>query len=76
MPDQNPATTNARYRITHADGQIEVPINQSKYEHVWVSLGTYRFEPGHGSVRLSDLTGESSRDIKISFDAMRWVKVE
>ena len=76
VPDQNPATTNARYRITHADGQIEVPINQSKFEHVWVSLGTYRFEPGLGSVRLSDLTGESSRDIKISFDAMRWVKVE
>jgi hypothetical protein len=75
VPDQNPATTNARYRITHADGQIEVPVNQSKYEHGWVSLGAYRFEPGHGSVRLSDLTGESSRDIKISFDAMRWVKV-
>lgn len=75
IPDQNPATTNARYRITHADGQAEISINQSKNDNTWVSLGVYRFEPGRGSVRLSDLTGESSRDLKIAFDAMRWTKV-
>lgn len=75
VPDQNPATTNARYRITHADGQAEISINQSKNDNTWVSLGVYRFEPGRGSVRLSDLTGESSRDLKIAFDAMRWTKV-
>jgi hypothetical protein len=75
IPDQNPATTNARYRVSHADGQTEVPVNQSKQDHTWVSLGVYRFEPGRGSVRLSDLTGETSRDIRIAFDAMRWTRV-
>ncbi|MBI1879882.1 MAG: peptidoglycan DD-metalloendopeptidase family protein [Chloroflexi bacterium] len=75
VPDQQPATSNARYRITHADGQADVPVNQSKFHHAWVSLGAYRFEPGRGSVRLSDLTGESGQNIKIAFDAMRWVKV-
>jgi murein DD-endopeptidase MepM/ murein hydrolase activator NlpD len=75
VPDQSPATTNARYRITHADGQAEVPVNQGKYHYAWVSLGTYRFEPGRGSVRLSDVTGESGQNVRIAYDAMRWVKV-
>lgn len=75
IPDQNPPTSNARYRIIHADGQAEIAINQGKFDNQWVNLGTYRFEPGRGSVRLSDLTGETSPDIRIAFDAMRWVLV-
>lgn len=75
VPDQSPATSNARYRITHADGQSEVAVNQSKSKYAWVSLGAYRFEAGRGSVRLSDVTGESGQNIKIAYDAMRWVKV-
>ncbi len=75
IPDQNPPTGNARYRITHADGQAEIAINQGKFDSQWVSLGTFRFEPGRSSVRLSDLTGETSRDLRIAFDAMRWVLV-
>lgn len=75
IPDQNPPTTNARYRIVHAEGQAEIAVNQGQYDNQWVSLGTFRFEPGRGSVRLNDFTGESSRDLKIAFDAMRWTKV-
>ncbi len=75
IPNQSATTTNARYQVIHLDGQAVVAVNQSKYNNEWVSLGAYRFEPGRGYVRLSDLTGETNRQIMIGFDAVRWVKV-
>ena len=79
IPENYATTTNARYRIVHANGQDEVAVNQSKYFNNWVLLGTYPFNPGQGYVRLSDLTGEQphqSDTSMIGFDAVCWTEVK
>lgn len=75
IPERHASTTSARYQVNHADGRAEVRINQSAYSNQWVNLGIYRFEPGEGYLRLSDVTGEKKRGIMVGFDAVRWVKV-
>jgi hypothetical protein len=75
IPDQYATTRQARYRVVHADGQSEVTINQDSISNKWVRLGSFRFVPGQGSLRLSDVTGESQQGVMIAFDAVRWVKV-
>lgn len=75
IPDQHATTRQARYLVVHADGQTEVTINQNNISNQWTRLGTFRFAPGQGSLRLSDVTGESQQGIMIAFDAARWVKV-
>lgn len=74
IPEQYATTAQARYRIIHAEGRAEVVINQNNFHNEWVRLGAYRFEPGKGYLRLSDVTGERRRGIMVGFDAARWVK--
>ncbi len=78
IPESHASTTIARYRIVHADGQIDVGINQGQYQHQWAYLGTYRFNPEGGYVRLSDFTGERAYDtpLMVGFDAVTWVKAD
>lgn len=75
IPDQHATTGSARYRVVHADGQTEVAINQNRIANQWVRLGVFRFAPGQGYLRLSDVTGESQPGVMLAFDAARWVKV-
>jgi hypothetical protein len=75
IPGEHATTTRARYRIVHADGRAEVTVNQNDYHNEWVRLGVYPFKPGHGGLRLSDVTGERRRGIMVGFDAARWVQV-
>jgi hypothetical protein len=77
IPESHATTTNARYRVIHADGQTEVAVNQSKYFNDWVLLGTFPFEKGQGYVRLSDVTGEQTQGNppRVGFDAVCWTEV-
>jgi murein DD-endopeptidase MepM/ murein hydrolase activator NlpD len=77
IPHQNATTTFARYKIVHLDGQTEVPVNQAGHRSQWVDLGTYRFAPGQGYVRLTNSTGELAQGTPpaVGFDAMCWTKI-
>jgi hypothetical protein len=76
VPEQYATTKQARYKIVHADGQAQVVVDQSAYHNQWVRLGVYRFAPGRGYLRLSDVTGERRRGIMVGFDAARWAKAD
>ncbi len=69
----NPATTSARYRISHAGATTEVTLDQRSASGQWASLGTYYFG-GAGNevpqVFLSDLTGD--RGMAVRYDAIAW----
>ncbi len=77
IPGNYATTTKARYKIDYAVGETEIAVDQSKYSNDWVLLGAYHFEPGHGYVRLSDVTGERSQDLPpiVAFDAICWTRV-
>jgi hypothetical protein len=69
----NPATTSARYRISHAGATTEVTLDQRSASGQWASLGTYYFGgPGNEvpQVFLSDLTGD--RGMAVRYDAIAW----
>lgn len=76
VPEQHTTTTYARYTVVHADGRIEVAINQSGNKHSWVLLGTFPFKEKGGYVRLTDVTGELSETtpFMIGFDAICWTR--
>ncbi len=65
-----PATTAARYTITHRDGSETVVVNQAQ-ETAWVLLGEFSFAAGEeGFVALNDVAGDAGR--VIWFDDVRW----
>ena len=73
IPAQYGTTTSARYLISHLDGKILIGLDQSKYVNKWAYLGTYRFAPGRGYVRLTDVTGERGQPrTTVAFDALAW----
>jgi hypothetical protein len=76
VPANNATTSYARYRIVHLDGQIEVAVNQVGNRNQWVHLGTYRFGPGQGHVRLNNVTGEMTQGapLMVGFDAICWYR--
>jgi hypothetical protein len=76
IPENYASTTYARYKIVHADGQTEAPVNQAGNINQWVLLGNYRFEAKGGYVRLSDLTGEliDGSPRMVGFDAVCWTR--
>ncbi len=78
IPAKNANTSYARYTVVHLDGETEVPINQGGHRNQWINLGTYRFGPGQGYLRLSNLTGEMvpGAPLKIGFDAVCWAKAD
>ena len=73
IPVNHGTTTGARYTVVHLDGQITLALDQSKFQHKWAYLGTYRFGPGRGYLRLTDVTGEPGlRPTMVAFDAACW----
>lgn len=73
IPSNHATTKIAHYTVYHMDGEITLGLDQSKYNHQWAYLGTYRFGPGRGYLRLSDYTGEQGlRPTEIAFDAACW----
>jgi len=75
---KNLSTTYARYKVVYRGGQAEIPVNQAGNGNQWVNLGTYRFAPGQGYVRLTDATGElaQNKPPTIGFDAICWTKAD
>lgn len=78
VPDDHATTTEAQYHIHGIVGrgtELLVRFNQSRYRNQWVPLVVYDFKEGieGGRVNLTDLTGESNREI--AFSAFRWRRV-
>jgi hypothetical protein len=73
IPRNYATTANARYLVTHRNGQDTVVVNQNLYYDQWIVLGAFTFEDGSaGRVSLGDNTGESVGQQYIGFDATRW----
>jgi hypothetical protein len=73
IPSNYATTANARYLVTHRNGQNTVVVNQYLYSDQWVALGAFTFEGGSASrVSLGDNTGEPLGQQHIGFDAIRW----
>lgn len=69
-----PATTSARYRISHDGALTEVIVNQQTSAGTWTSLGTFHFAGetnAQPQVELSDITNDE--DFAVRFDALAWV---
>ncbi len=78
VPSRHATTRQARYHIHGVSGaasELLVKLDQSIYNNQWVPLVAYEFtgEQGSGRVNLTDLTGESGREI--AFTAIRWRQV-
>jgi hypothetical protein len=78
IPARNASTTYAQYEIVHLDGKTIIPVNQGGNPGKWEILGTFRFAPGRGYVRLTNVTREMSQGSRhqIAFDAVCWTKVK
>ena len=73
----SPDTRDARYVITHANGNDKVSLNQRPLVNQWLDLGTYNFIAGTaGKVRLSDFNGEAHASHFVSFSAMRFSPID
>ncbi|MCX7569811.1 N-acetylmuramoyl-L-alanine amidase [Tumebacillus sp. DT12] len=71
IPENNAATTNARYHIYYNGGSVTKIVDQSIYNNAWVSLGTYSFASGTtGYVKLADNTTDK---VAIGFDAIKFM---
>jgi len=46
--------TNAKYRVTHSNGNIDIPVSQQQQSGQWVLLGNFTLSPGKASVSLTD----------------------
>ncbi len=76
IPGLHNTSKEARYHIHGITGigtELLVRLNQSRYSNQWVPLVVYDFEQGGGQVNLTDLTGESGREV--AFSAIRWRQV-
>lgn len=72
IPSTNANATTARYVVYSDNGVDTVTIDQSANTG-WISLGTFPFSQGSGSVRLGDATGVQGE--LIAFDAVKWAYV-
>lgn len=70
IPSTNANATTAPY-IVNSDNGIDTVVVDQSANTGWVSLGTYPFTLGSGSVRLGDATGIMGQSI--AFDAVKWV---
>ena len=70
IPTEKATSTYARYKIIHANGQSEVPVNQWGNRGQWVNLGMYNFPQQGGFIRLGNFTGELNPQLSLGFDAI------
>lgn len=68
--DPNRASA-ATYSVVHAGGTTNAVVNQQANNGTWVQLGSWTFNPGSATVRLSCWTSSGSF---IAADAVRFVK--
>ncbi len=69
-------TSDARYTIHHAGGEITVTRDQAPLFDQWLDLGTYDFNIGtNGWVKLVDLNGEPNLSRTVSFSTVRFTLV-
>lgn len=79
IPARHASTANARYRlhgVKGVTGEMTLPVPQTNYFNLWVSLGVFDFDANNaqaGIVFLNDLTGEEGKDI--AFDAVRYRQI-
>jgi murein DD-endopeptidase MepM/ murein hydrolase activator NlpD len=78
VPGTHATSKQARYHIHGISGvgsELLVRLNQERYSDQWVPLVVYQFEdsPDGAQVNLTDLTGESDKEI--AFTAVRWRRV-
>ena len=73
IPERYSTTSQAIYRISHADGIAQRSVDQSINGDRWVSLGTYRFlGTSDDYVELDDVTSEPQWTRVVVCDAMKW----
>jgi hypothetical protein len=74
IPERYTTTANARYWVSHANGNALRQVDQSTQGDRWVSLGTYWFDGADDEyVFLSDATYETRLTRMVAFDAVKWV---
>lgn len=78
IPSRHATTSAAKYHIHGVEGkgpELIASFDQNRYSNQWVPMVVYNFEQGTGSgqVNLTDLTGETGKEI--AFDAVRWREV-
>ena len=78
IPPNNGTTTYAQYTVIHLDGQTVIPVNQGGNAGKWEILGAFRFGPGRGFVRLTNVTRELTQGNRhmVAFDTVCWTQVE
>ena len=73
IPELYSTTSQAIYRISHADGLAQRSVDQSTNSGRWVSLGTFAFlGTSDDYVALDDVTSEPYGTRLIACDAMKW----
>ncbi|MCS6772815.1 MAG: hypothetical protein NZ693_01740 [Thermoflexales bacterium] len=80
IPRYNATTRNAVYRIVQGTAQTPLTrtraISQNVYYAEWVSLGQHYFQAGGANyVELTDVTGETTGQRRIAFDAIAFVPI-
>ena len=71
IPAENATTANAGYQIVHDQETDVVHLNQSVYDDVWVSLGTFHFAAqGDEYIQLGDATDEPPGSTQVALDAV------
>lgn len=78
VPGLHATTHEARYHVhgmVGYGGEVLVRLDQSRYANQWVPLVDFEFEtsPEGAQVNLTDLTGESDKEV--AFTAVRWRQV-
>ncbi len=75
IPPKGSNTTNAKYKIYHANGIDSVIVNQNLHRNQWVDLGTYYLSTSaQRYVYLGDVTG--TQGDSIAFDCIKFSPVQ
>lgn len=72
-PAHSDSTSDARYKIYHANGVTTVSANQRSGGGQFNSLGVFNFNQGGALVMLTDLSSDSLK--RVYFDAVKWERI-
>jgi hypothetical protein len=78
VPGLHATTHQARYHVhgmVGMGGEVLVRLDQNRYYNQWVPLVAFEFErkPEGGQVNLTNLTGETGKEV--AFTAVRWRQI-
>jgi hypothetical protein len=71
-PQSPDRTSAASYVVHHADGATSVAVDQRHIGGRWKKLGDFRFEPGSGSIELSDAGAPGTSVAAGAVRALAW----